>query len=197
MVEKTERDKKLEAEFLELLEASFDYTPPERGEIRNATILQLDPKGDIIVDLGSKQDGLVQAQDLEKLDPEYRAKLNVGEQVPVYILDPRDNDGNLLVSISQGLQQYDWEAARALLNSEDVVEVKVTGYNRGGVLVRSNRLAGFIPTSHLVTVGAGGNDRRDSLNTLNNRVLGVKVIEVDQERRRLIFSEREAQKEWR
>jgi small subunit ribosomal protein S1 len=65
------------------------------------------------------------------------------------------------------------------------------------VLVRWHRLEGFIPTSHLITVGTGGNDRRDSLNTLNARVLGVKVIEVDQERRRLIFSEREAQKEWR
>jgi small subunit ribosomal protein S1 len=200
-VEKTERDKKLEAEkstFLELLEASFEnYTPPERGEIRNATILLIDPKGDIIVDLGAKQDGIVPAQDTERLDPDYRAKLTVGAEVPVYIMNPRDNDGNLIVSINQGLQQYDWEAARALLDSEDVVEVTVTGHNRGGVLVRWRRLEGFIPTSHLVTVGVGGHDRRDSLNTLNNRVLGVKVIEVDQERRRLIFSEREAQKEWR
>ena len=196
-VEKTERDKKLEAEFLELLEGSFDYTPPERGEIRNATILQIDPKGDVIVDLGAKQDGIVPSQDTDRLDPEYRAKLQVGEQVPVYIMNPRDNDGNLIVSINQGLQQYDWEAAKALLTSEEVVEVTVTGHNRGGVLVRWHRLEGFIPTSHLVTVGTGGNDRRDSLNTLSNRVLGVKVIEVDQERRRLIFSEREAQKEWR
>jgi len=196
-VEKTERAKQIEAEFLELLEGSFDYTPLERGEIRNATILQLDPKGDIIVDLGSKQDGIVPAQDTERLDPEYRAKLAVGEQVPVYIMNPRDNDGNLIVSINQGLQQYDWEAAKALLGTDDVVEVSVTGHNRGGVLVRWHRLEGFIPTSHLVTVGTGGNDRRDSLGTLNNQVLGVKVIEVDQERRRLIFSEREAQKEWR
>src|SRR5690349_7139173 len=196
-VEKTERDKKLDAEFLELLESSFDYTPPERGEIRNATILQIDPKGDIIVDLGSKQDGTVPSQDTDRLDPDYRAKLVVGEQVPVYIMNPRDQDGNLIVSINQGLQQYDWEAAKSLLNTEDVVEVTVTGHNRGGVLVRWHRLEGFIPTSHLVTVGTGGNDRRDSLNTLSNRVLGVKVIEVDQERRRLIFSEREAQKEWR
>jgi small subunit ribosomal protein S1 len=197
MVEKTERDKKLEAEFLELLEASFDYTPPERGEIRNATILQIDPKGDVIVDLGSKQDGIVPAQDTERLDPDYRAKLTIGAEVPVYIMNPRDSDGNLIVSINQGLQQYDWEAAKSLLNSEEVVEVTVTGHNRGGVLVRWRRLEGFIPTSHLVTVGTGGHDRRDSLNTLNNRTLGVKVIEVDQERRRLIFSEREAQKEWR
>src|SRR5438270_4937809 len=197
-VEKTEREKQLQAEFLELLEASFsEYKPTERGEIRNATILQIDPKGDIIVDLGAKQDGIVPAQDTERLDPDYRAKLTVGVQVPVYIMNPRDNDGNLIVSINQGLQQYDWEAAKSLLTTEDVVEVRVTGHNRGGVLVRWHRLEGFIPTSHLVTVGTGGNDRRDSLNTLNERVLGVKVIEVDQERRRLIFSEREAQKEWR
>jgi small subunit ribosomal protein S1 len=65
------------------------------------------------------------------------------------------------------------------------------------VLVRWKRLEGFIPTSHLVTIGTGGNDRRDTLASLTSRTLGVKVIEVDQERRRLIFSEREAQKEWR
>ncbi|MHB8629259.1 MAG: 30S ribosomal protein S1 [Aggregatilineales bacterium] len=194
---KTEREKSLEAEFLELLEGSFAYTPPERGEIRNAVILQVDPRGDIIVDLKAKQDGIVPAQDLDRLDPEFRAKLAIGESVPVYVMNPRDQDGNLIVSINQGLQQYDWEAAKALLDGEEVVEVVVTGHNRGGVLVRWKRLEGFIPTSHLVTIGTGGNDRRDTLASLTNRMLGVKVIEVDQERRRLIFSEREAQKEWR
>ena len=195
--EKTENEKQLEAEFLELLEGSFSYTPPERGEIRNAIILQIDPRGDIIVDLKAKQDGIVPSQDIDRLDPEFRAKLAVGESVPVYVMNPRDQDGNLIVSINQGLQQYDWEAAKALLDNEEVVEVVVTGHNRGGVLARWKRLEGFIPTSHLVTLGAGGNDRRDTLASLSSRLLGVKVIEVDQERRRLIFSEREAQKEWR
>lgn len=195
--EKTENEKQLEAEFLELLEGSFSYTPPERGEIRNAIILQIDPRGDIIVDLKAKQDGIVPSQDIDRLDPEFRDKLAVGENVPVYVMNPRDQDGNLIVSINQGLQQYDWEAAKALLDNEEVVEVTVTGHNRGGVLARWKRLEGFIPTSHLVTLGAGGNDRRDTLASLSSRMLGVKVIEVDQERRRLIFSEREAQKEWR
>lgn len=198
-VDKSERERQLEAEkaeFLKLLEASFDYTPPERGEIRNAAILQIDSKGDVVVDLGAKQDGIVPAQDLEKLDDEYRSKLKVGESVPVYILNPRDQDGNLIVSISQGLQQYDWDEARRLLDTDEVVEVGVVGYNRGGVLVRWKRLEGFIPTSHLISVGIGGADRRESLAGVS-RPLGVKVIEVDQSRRRLIFSEREAQKEWR
>ncbi|MCL4255154.1 MAG: S1 RNA-binding domain-containing protein, partial [Anaerolineae bacterium] len=40
-------------------------------------------------------------------------------------------------------------------------------------------------------------DKSENSNDLTGKELIVKVIEVDQDRRRLIFSEREAQKEWR
>jgi small subunit ribosomal protein S1 len=182
------------SEFEQLLESSFAYTPPRRGEIRNAIILQVDVR-EVIVDMGAKQDGIVPSQDLERLDPEVRQSLKIGAEVPVYVLNPRDQDDNLIVSINMGLQQYDWEKARQLLKSEEAVQVSVTGHNRGGVLVRWNRLEGFIPSSHLVSFNLSS-DRRDWSEILN-RPLGVKVIEVDQDRRRLIFSEREAQKEWR
>jgi small subunit ribosomal protein S1 len=187
-----------EQSFAELLDASFDYTPPRRGEIRQATILQIEPN-EIIVELGAKKDGIVTAQDLERLDETFRRSLKVGQTVPVYVLNPRDSDGNLVVSINMGLQQYDWDKARELLEKDEVVEVTVTDHNRGGVLVRWNMLEGFIPSSHLVSVSAGlqGNERRDALNSLVGDKLGVKVIEVDQDRRRLIFSQREAQREWR
>jgi small subunit ribosomal protein S1 len=182
------------AEFRELLESSFAYTPPQRGEIRNAIILQIDER-EVIVDLGAKRDGIVPVQDLERLDPKVRDGLRVGAEIPVYVLNPRDQDDNLIVSINMGLQQYDWEKARKLLETEEVVEVSVKDNNRGGILVQWNRLEGFIPSSHLVSMGSSGG--RESWNELNGKVLAVKVIEVDQARRRLIFSEREAQREWR
>ncbi|MFZ4815688.1 MAG: 30S ribosomal protein S1 [Phototrophicaceae bacterium] len=183
--------------FAELLESSFSYnfSPPQRGEIRTATILQINDR-EVIVDMGSKRDGIVPSQDLERLDPEFRASLEVGKEIPVYVMNPRDPEENLIVSINMGLQRYDWEKARELLTSEDVVKVKVTGNNRGGILVRWNRLEGFIPSSHLISAGYS-NERRDAWNQLMGDELNVKVIEVDQDRRRLIFSEREAQKEWR
>lgn len=183
-----------EQEFLDLLESSFQYDPPQRGEIRNAIILQIDTR-EIIVDMGAKRDGIVPVQDLERLEPSFRASLEVGAEIPVYVINPRDQDDNLIVSINMGLQQYDWEKARKLLESEDVVEVTVKGHNRGGILVNWNRLEGFIPSSHLVSMGTSGG--RDSWDELVGKVLAVKVIEVDQTRRRLIFSEREAQREWR
>ncbi len=184
-----------QSEFEQLLESSFAYTPPRRGEIRNAIILQIESR-EIIVDMGAKQDGIVPAQDIERLDSDVKNGLIVGAEVPVYVLNPRDQDDNLIVSINMGLQQYDWEKARQLLKSEDVVQVSVTGHNRGGILVRWNRLEGFIPSSHLVSVNLA-NERSSAWNEFAAKPLGVKVIEVDQDRRRLIFSEREAQKEWR
>lgn len=184
-------------DFEAMLESSLEYgyTPPRRGEIRNATILQIEER-EIIVDLGAKQDGIVPYTDLERMDSEFRETLAVGADVPVYVITPSDNNNNLIVSINMGLQRYDWEKARKLLGSDEVVDVSVTGYNKGGLLVRWNRLEGFIPSSHLTSVDLGM-ERRDAMASLISSKLGCKVIEVDQDRRRLIFSEREAQREWR
>jgi small subunit ribosomal protein S1 len=183
--------------FEEMLASSFNfsYSPPRRGEIREATILQIDER-EIIVDLGAKQDGIVPSQDLDRMDDSFRESLATGANIPVYVVNPRDQNDNLIVSINMGLQRYDWEKARELLSSQDPVDVKVSGYNKGGALVRWNRLEGFIPSSHLVSANMAA-DRRDAMSELIGSALGVKVIEVDQDRRRLIFSEREAQKEWR
>jgi len=183
-------------DFESLLEASFrDYNLPRRGEIRTATILQIEER-EIIVDLGAKQDGIVPYTDIERMDDDFRRALEVGEDVPVYVINPSDSNNNLIVSINMGLQRYDWEKARELLTSEDAVDVTVTGYNKGGVLVRWRRLEGFIPSSHLTSADLSM-ERRDAMAELIGEQLGVKVIEVDQDRQRLIFSEREAQREWR
>jgi small subunit ribosomal protein S1 len=182
-------------DFESMLEASLGFAPPRRGEIRTATILQIEER-EIIVDLGAKQDGIVPYTDIERMDEEFHETLQIGQQVPVYVLNPSDINNNLIVSINMGLQRYDWEQARELLKSEDVVDVTVTGYNKGGLLVRWRRLEGFIPSSHLTSADLAL-ERRDAMADMIGQSLGVKVIEVDQDRRRLIFSEREAQREWR
>jgi small subunit ribosomal protein S1 len=193
--QKRQYNENADSEFARLLQQSFSFQPPRRGEIRNAIILGIAPR-EVIVDLGVKQDGLVPSTDLERLDPAVRNGLQVGAEVPVYVMNPMDQDGNLVVSINMGLQQYDWERARKLLGTDEVVQVTVAGHNRGGVLVRWNRLEGFIPSSHLVSINMA-NERREVWQELMGKVISCKVIEVDQDRRRLIFSEREAQKEWR
>ena len=184
-------------DFERLLNEEPGFLPStlRRGEIHNAIILEIRDR-EIIVDMNAKQDGVVRQEDLDRLDEEFRDTLNVGDEIPVYVLNPRDQNGNLVVSINMGLQRYDWDRARELLKTEEVEKVYVTGNNRGGILVKWNRLEGFVPSSHL-TSASFSHDRREAWNELIGNELIVKVIEVDQDRRRLIFSEREAQKEHR
>ena len=175
--------------------ADSKFNPLSRGEIRTATIMRIEDR-EIIVDLGAKQDGIVTNQDIDRMDDEFFDSLTVGQEVPVYIITPSDKDSNLIVSINMGLQRYDWEDAARIMTEEDVVDVKIFDSNKGGVLGRWRRLEGFIPSSHLTSLDLK-QERFEAMRALRGATLHVKIIEVDQDRRRLIFSEREAEKEWR
>jgi len=185
-------------DFAALLDSYYEFDQLQRGDIRDAVIMEAS-KSEIIVDLGVKRDGIVPAQDMERIPPALLRTLRVGVTVPVYILNPNDRNGNLVVSINLALQGQDWAKADALLTSGEVVECRVTGFNKGGLLVQFEALEGFVPSSHLVDVPPDLAEGTHA--TIASRRIGeplsLKVIEVDQRRRRLILSQREAQRETR
>lgn len=185
-------------DFGALLDDYFSFDEPQRGDIRDAEVIKVE-KSEIVVDMGVKRDGIVPPQDLERMSPDLLKSIQVGDVMPVYVLNPNDSDGNLIVSINLGLQGHDWDRAREMLESGDLVEAPVTGYNKGGLLVQFGRLEGFVPISHCVDIphGLSGQERREAMEQMIGNSIGLKVIEVNQGRRRLILSQREAQREWR
>jgi len=88
----------------------------------------------------------------------------------------------------------DWNAVKQLYAEDRTIEMKVSGHNRGGLLVESDGLAGFVPFSHLVDlVGKPSEvDRDNCLEVYTGRTLRLKVIECVPEDGRVIFSERAA-----
>ncbi len=181
--------------YQELLE-QHDYQLPKVGEIRKGIIVAINDQ-DIIVDLGLKRDGLVPPMDLSKLDPEERNSFKVNDEIDVYILSASEPD-SLKVSINLARLNQDWTKAEKLMASGEIIEGEVIGYNKGGAIVPFGRLRGFVPASHLkdLTPGMGDRKRQQRLAKLRGEKLPLKIIEVDRRRRRLVFSQREAQKEW-
>jgi small subunit ribosomal protein S1 len=194
----SDEDEEPSNEFSSLLESSQQYSPPARGDIRHAEILEI-RDNEIVVGLGAKRDGIVPPQDVDRLNSSVLKSLHVGDTVPVYVLNPSDREGNLVVSLNLGLQEQDWEDAESTMKSGDVVESEVLGFNRGGLLVHFGRLEGFVPSSHLVDVpiGLSDRDREAAITKLVGTNLRLKVVEVNQARRRLILSQREAQRGYR
>jgi small subunit ribosomal protein S1 len=90
--------------------------------------------------------------------------------------------------------QADWTAIKDLYSNDRIIEMKVTGHNRGGLLVETNGLAGFVPFSHLIELAGKEHEvNRDmSLETYVGKTLNVKVIECVPEDGRVVFSERAA-----
>ena len=91
----------------------------------------------------------------------------------------------------------DWNHLKELYLQDQIVDLKVTGFNRGGLLVESADLFGFVPFSHLVNLaGKAENGSRDhDLESYVGRSLHLKVIECVPEDGRVVFSERAAQSE--
>ena len=183
------------AELHDLLD-QHDYNSPQVGDIRQGVIVSINTQG-VIVDLGLKRDGLVPISDLNKLEPDERDALKVNDEVFVYVLNT-DKPDSLVISIHLARLNQDWIRAEELLESGEIVEAEVIGYNKGGAIIPFGRLRGFVPISHLVEVGPGMGDRRrqQRLAKLRGDTLPLRVIEVNRRRRRLVLSQREAQKEW-
>ncbi len=183
---------------MEELLADQAYAPPRKGEIRRGIIIAISPH-QVILDIRAKREGFVPQRELERMDPQLRSQLAVGMEIPVYVVTPEDNEGKTIVSITRGLVQSDWDRAVALLESQEIWEGRVSGYNRGGLLVDFGRLRGFIPTSHLAGFPRSmpPEERNRRLAEMVGRHLGLRVIEVDQQRNRLVLSERAAYREWR
>lgn len=181
--------------FEEFLE-THDYELPQVGDIRKGIIVAVTQQG-VIVDLGLKRDGIVPSTDLSKLEPEERAELRVNDEISIYVMNTEAPD-SLQVSIYLAKMNQDWIEAEELMQTGDIFEGEVIGYNKGGAIVPYGRLRGFIPASHLAALTRGLNDRQrqQKLAKLRGQKIPLKVIEVDRHRRRLVFSQRDAQKEW-
>lgn len=177
-----------------LAEEGLGLDLPKAGEIKTGRIASISP-GQIMVGIGAKSEGIIRGQEFEMIPDDVLASLEVGQDIPVFIITPEDHHGNLLLSYVRALEAETWEKAQQLMDDKESFTGKVDGYNRGGLLVNFNGLNGFIPGSQLSfsrRTEVNGNTPEERFNELVGEEIELRVIEVDQDRRRLIFSERAA-----
>ncbi len=89
----------------------------------------------------------------------------------------------------------DWETVKNIFLHDEVIELDVYGFNRGGLLVKGEGIQGFVPVSHLVDMPTDTDDdeRQEQLASYEGRTLSLKVIECEPASERIVLSERAAQ----
>ncbi len=183
----------------ELLAASTaEYKTLKRNEVLDGIIMALDRDG-LIVDVGSKSEGVVPASEMSTVNAEEREGLVEGAPVLVSVVDANDNnDGHIVLSIDRARAERSWRNLQKQLDSGEVVEAQVVGFNKGGLLVDLGGVRGFVPASQVSNLTGGGEEQRQAeLAGYTTRSISMKVIEVNRRRNRLILSERQATQERR
>ena len=165
---------------------------PERGDIRKGVITAI-TSNEILIDVQSKADGLIAGRELEQINPQSLASFQVGEEILVYVLEPEDINGHVVLSYTRAQEEQDWEKVENSLETGEAITTFVEGYNKGGLLVPIGQLRGFVPGSLVSVLREGDTGApEDRWSEAIGKEIILKVIEVDRSRQRLILSERDA-----
>lgn len=125
---------------------------------------------------------------LEEVEQHFNPSKPISDQQP-------NRDAKLVAQPEPDIQDVDWKYAEQLYGQDQVIDLIVSGYNRGGLLVEGQRLQGFVPISHLVghIKDRQEQEREMDLDSYIGSTLRLKVIECSPERGRVVLSERAAQ----
>ncbi len=172
---------------------------PQAGEIRKGAIAKITPH-QILVSIGAKSEGIIAGRELEQLTEEERAALKVGQEVDVFVVSPEDQNGNIVLSLKRAQEQLAWDDVEKMIAEETVLETKIIGFNKGGLIAAVGKLRGFVPSSQISAVRRAqsmGDTPEKRWQKMVGQPISVRIIEVDRARRRLILSERAANAETR
>ena len=87
-----------------LNEQELNVDLPQSGEIRTGMIATISPS-QILVSIGAKSEGVVSGRELDALSPEEREDLKVGQEVHVFVVNPEDENGNVVLSLKRAKEQ--------------------------------------------------------------------------------------------
>jgi small subunit ribosomal protein S1 len=177
---------------------SLDFRTLRRGDVVEGQVMGVDRDG-VLVDVGSKSEGIIPPNEMHSLGAEGASRLQPGDKILVYVLQPESAEGQILLSLDRARGERGWRVLQQRFEDAESFEAEVSGYNKGGLLVNVEGVNAFVPLSQLVGIRPERSDEdpEGSLAQAVGRRLRVKVIEINRRRNRVILSERAALQEWR
>ena len=180
-----------------LNDPSHDYRTLKYGDVMDGLIMRVD-RDEILVDIGSKSEGVVPSKEFSSLTSAEKQALAVGDTVLVFVVQAENQEGHATVSIDRARQEKSWRRLQEIYDENGVIDAEVINYNKGGLLVNLDGVRGFVPASQVTEIrGSDELGKQAEMAKLIGTSLPLKVIEINRHRNRLILSERQAMQEKR
>ena len=166
--------------------AALDENAPvgTTGEVIKGTVIGIENDG-VYVDIGGKAPGFMPKNECGLgVIVDLKNRFPKGLEVQVLVTREQNADGMVTVSCRALALRQAWDKVRQLEKEGKVVQVKITGFNRGGCTCDLEGLRGFIPRSQL--------NEGENHEALVGKTVGVAFLEVNPDTRKLVLSEKKA-----
>ena len=186
--------------FEELLKNSGKLHIPKKREILKGKVVYVTSRS-ILVDVDWKTEGVIAGREMksELVDAD---SLSVGDKLLVYVIDPEDDDGMLVLSLRRTDQAKRWLDLLEARKNNEVIEVSIVESNNGGLICElPGGIRGFIPTSQVDASRIYNNGKKlmgkDISESVQERLasivgdsMKVRIIELEMKKNRIILSEK-------
>ncbi|GGE11201.1 30S ribosomal protein S1 [Marinithermofilum abyssi] len=158
-----------------------EVTPLNRGDIVKGKVVKVDDN-QVLVDVNYKFEGVIPISELSSLHVDKASDvLQEGDEVELKVLRINDEEDKLVLSKKAVDAERAWEDLQQKFESGETLEAQVADVVKGGLVVDLG-VRGFIPASlverHFV----------EDFSDYKGRTLTLKVVEIDQEKNKLILS---------
>jgi ribosomal protein S1 len=172
------------------------FSTLKTGDLVEGKVLEKGSKM-LTVDLGKFGTGAVYRGELQNAK-ELVKSLNIGDAVHAKVVNVDNEEGLVELSLSQADKQKAWADVQELKDKEEALTVKITGFNKGGLMTDIKGLMAFLPVSQLSSEHypkVGAEDKGKILQALQlfvGQEFQVKIIDANPRTNKFIISERAA-----
>jgi small subunit ribosomal protein S1 len=169
-------------------------TPPSVGDIIEGSVIAIDRAG-VFIDLPPFGTGIIYGREYI-VARDVIKKISVGDKVSAKIVELRNADGYIELSLKEARQAMIWSDAERAMAEKTVLELLVKEANKGGLIIDWQGISGFLPASqlkpeHYPRVEDGDKDRiLEALKKLVGTKIPVSIIGAFPKEGKLIFSEK-------
>jgi len=172
---------------------------PKVGDILLGKVIDVS-RGEIRIDIEGLTTGVIRGRELLEAGEDY-ADLKIGDSVEATVIDLENENGEMELSFRFAGQQKAWHDLNELKTEGKIVKALITDANKGGLMIKVGKVAGFLPVSQLMPEHyprvPGGDKNRilDRLKSYIGQEFEVKVIDATEAEDKLIVSEKAAWEE--
>ena len=139
------KDQLYSPEVMKQMEAEYGVTVSSivKNEIIDGEIVRKS-KREVVVNIGYKSEGVISSSEFK-----YNPDLTIGDKVEVYVENPEDKSGQLILSHAKARALTAWNKVNSSLENSEIIKGYVKCRTKGGLIVDVFGIEAFLPGSQI------------------------------------------------